>query len=112
MLSSNNLSEYKTFLKMCGVFQNFAPSTAPLSSERKTSVFLLEQNLRNVHLLPAECEGTRNAFPRDCADIQSMGKRASGVYTVYLNDPPRPTEVYCDLTTDGGRWLVCRHYFT
>jgi len=39
MLSPNNLSEYTTFLKMCGVFQNFAPFTAPLSSELKTFVF-------------------------------------------------------------------------
>ena len=45
--------------------------------------------------------------PRDCVDIQAMGKQSSGVYTVYVGHPTYPIQVYCDMATDGGGWLVC-----
>ncbi|XP_078737487.1 tenascin [Lampetra fluviatilis] len=51
--------------------------------------------------------GRRHANPRDCAEALLDGERTSGVTTVYLSgDPARPLQVYCDMETDGGGWIV------
>lgn len=35
------------------------------------------------------------------------GDTTSGVYTVYLNnDKTQKQEVFCDMTSDGGGWIV------
>ncbi|XP_070701398.1 tenascin-N [Pempheris klunzingeri] len=46
-------------------------------------------------------------FPMDCVQIMKNGHKTSGVFTVYINsDRSKPIEVYCDMDTDGGGWLV------
>ena len=46
-------------------------------------------------------------LPKDCGDIQQQGSRYSGLYTVYpKNLPMQGLEVFCDLDTAGGGWLV------
>ncbi|CAL1279260.1 unnamed protein product [Larinioides sclopetarius] len=47
--------------------------------------------------------------PIDCADILRNGYNKSGVYVIWpksrlTND--RPLNVYCDMDTDGGGWIV------
>ncbi|XP_041804739.1 tenascin-N isoform X3 [Chelmon rostratus] len=46
-------------------------------------------------------------FPMDCLQIMKNGNKKSGIYTIYINnDRSKPLEVYCDMDTDGGGWLV------
>ncbi|XP_016066378.1 PREDICTED: tenascin [Miniopterus natalensis] len=46
-------------------------------------------------------------FPRDCSQAMLNGDTTSGLYTVYLNgSKAQPLEVFCDMTSDGGGWIV------
>uniref|UniRef100_A0A3P8SGH2 Tenascin N n=1 Tax=Amphiprion percula TaxID=161767 RepID=A0A3P8SGH2_AMPPE len=51
--------------------------------------------------------GVLYPFPMDCVQIMKNGNKKSGVYTIYIaNDRSKPAEVFCDMDTDGGGWLV------
>ncbi|XP_012885564.1 PREDICTED: tenascin [Dipodomys ordii] len=46
-------------------------------------------------------------FPRDCSQAMLNGDTTSGLYTIYLNgNKSQALEVYCDMTSDGGGWIV------
>uniref|UniRef100_A0A2K6T4U3 Tenascin-N n=1 Tax=Saimiri boliviensis boliviensis TaxID=39432 RepID=A0A2K6T4U3_SAIBB len=51
--------------------------------------------------------GARFPHPSDCSQVQQNNNAASGLYTIYLHgEASRPLQVYCDMHTDGGGWIV------
>uniref|UniRef100_A0A8P4K737 Tenascin Cb n=1 Tax=Dicentrarchus labrax TaxID=13489 RepID=A0A8P4K737_DICLA len=51
--------------------------------------------------------GVLYRYPRDCSQALLNGETASDLYTIYLGgDESQPVQVYCDMSTDGGGWIV------
>uniref|UniRef100_A0AAY4EAD7 Tenascin C n=1 Tax=Denticeps clupeoides TaxID=299321 RepID=A0AAY4EAD7_9TELE len=45
--------------------------------------------------------------PKDCSQTLLNGDPTSGLHTIYLGGKEdQPQQVYCDMTSDGGGWLV------
>uniref|UniRef100_A0A8C5G4U0 Tenascin-N-like n=1 Tax=Gouania willdenowi TaxID=441366 RepID=A0A8C5G4U0_GOUWI len=54
-----------------------------------------------------ETIGKLYSFPMDCLQVLKNGNKHSGLYTIYISsDLLRPLEIYCDMETDGGGWMV------
>ncbi|XP_034743905.1 tenascin-N isoform X4 [Etheostoma cragini] len=91
------------------------------ASENSFAVASLETGKRYIVTIIAYTENKRSKvvetvfrtvglmypFPMDCVQIMKNGNKKSAIYTVYINnDRSKPIEVYCDMETDGGGWLV------
>uniref|UniRef100_A0A8D0C2N4 Tenascin n=1 Tax=Salvator merianae TaxID=96440 RepID=A0A8D0C2N4_SALMN len=85
-------------------------SLSDLSPSTQYTVKLqaLNQNLKSKFIQAIfTTTGLLYPYPRDCSQALLNGETASGLYTIYLNgDKSQPTEVYCDMSSDGGGWIV------
>ncbi|XP_059405428.1 tenascin isoform X2 [Carassius carassius] len=51
--------------------------------------------------------GMRYRNAKDCSEALLNGETSSGPYTIYISgDEKLPVQVYCDMSTDGGGWMV------
>ena len=53
------------------------------------------------------CADTYGYYARDCEDVKDIGFTKSGVYHIVPEGSSRGYDVYCDMDTEEGGWLVC-----
>ncbi|CAB1320040.1 unnamed protein product [Coregonus sp. 'balchen'] len=77
----------------------------PKRSRVITTVFTTSECVTTV--MPESSVGVLYKHPRDCSQALLNGDTVSGVHTIYLGgDESQPIQVYCDMATDGGGWIV------
>ncbi|XP_030608066.1 tenascin-N isoform X1 [Archocentrus centrarchus] len=88
--------------------RSFAASSLEMGKRYIVTIIAYRGNMRSkVVETIFKTVGVLYPFPMDCVQIMKNGNKENGVYTVYINsDRSTPIEVYCDMDTDGGGWLV------
>ena len=56
--------------------------------------------------MPTLVSGHDQCMPRDCLEVRDMGFTTSGVHHVTPLGVYKGFDVYCDMETDNGGWLV------
>ncbi|KAF8795188.1 Techylectin-5A like protein [Argiope bruennichi] len=89
-------------------------SAAVIKSETSKPLVIFQHRKSNNDSRPEIQQGNcpkcpKHERPMDCAELRENGITESGVYTIYprsrLSDC-KSIDVYCDMTTDGGGWIV------
>ena len=75
----------------------------------KTTLRRIKTNIQIslLHFSQALSADNNPSCLRDCRDVQDLGFTQSGVYTINP-DTHDGYNVYCDMDTDGGGWLVSK----
>lgn len=75
--------------------------------QSKGSLHIVGERILSGNCLFSYAGGRVFPHPQDCAQHLMNGDTLSGVYTIFLNgELSRKLQVYCDMTTDGGGWIV------
>lgn len=75
--------------------------------QSKVSLHSVGERILSGNCLFSYAGGRVFPHPQDCAQHLMNGDTLSGVYTIFLNgELSRKLQVYCDMTTDGGGWIV------
>ena len=62
--------------------------------------------LFHAQFRPTLVSGHDKCMPRDCLEVRDMGFNTSGVYPITPMGVYKGFDVYCDMETDNGGWLV------
>uniref|UniRef100_A0A672HV51 Zmp:0000000846 n=1 Tax=Salarias fasciatus TaxID=181472 RepID=A0A672HV51_SALFA len=116
---SGNIVEFEMNSLLPGTSYTYSvrlQANAGAQKSRHVATAFTTGERENTHASPSACvyvSPPRRHFgqlyrrPRDCAQVLLNGETTSGLYTVYIGgEEGQPIQVYCDMSTDGGGWLV------